>query len=102
MNTEDILDGSEITFTEYMSNKKFYDDRLSKKMDFTLKKLKALKRIRELESFAKDRKNSFAREKAWTLTRMTDSEKDEYLELIATYFSEDKYKDRFNLSKKIL
>lgn len=79
-----------ISFTDFMKNKQFYKDELEKKMDFTLKRIKALKRIRQLHELAKSRVDMHKREHAFTILQLTETEKDEYLYLVHTYFIGEK------------
>ena len=48
-------------------------------MRHTLSKLDALKRVRRLNELAKSRVDAHAREHAYTITKLTKQEKDEYL-----------------------
>lgn len=48
-------------------------------MDFTLKRIKALKRIRQLHELAKSRVDMHKREHAFTILQLTETEKDECL-----------------------
>ena len=77
-----------ISFTDFMKNKQFYKDELEKKMDFTLKKIKALKRIRQLHELAKSRVDAHARKHAYSILKLTKTEKDEYIEPVDKYFKD--------------
>ena len=56
--------GIKISFTEFQQNKDVLNDRLNKKLQFSLDRIQALKRVRELHELAKSRVDSHARKRA--------------------------------------
>lgn len=57
-------------------------DKANKRLEFVLNRVKALKRVRELHELAKSRVDPKARERVYTILRLNESEKNEYIYLV--------------------
>jgi len=77
-----------VSFTDFMKNEEMYNERLNKKLDFTLIRITALKRVRELRELAKSRVDAFNKERWDTTLALTNKEKNEYLKPVNKFIDD--------------